>query len=201
MSVQRVYIIDDDEAVRDSLRMLLRVAGKDVVLYANAREFLDDYSEAMTGCLVLDIRMPGMTGLELQEKLNEQGCVLPIIFITGHGDVPMAVTAMQNGAEEFLQKPFADDILINRVNLALEKEQALRRVLADRNEIQSRFDKLTEREREVMRAIVDGKANKVIAAEFDCSPRTVEIHRSRVMDKAGVRSVAELVRFALQLND
>jgi two-component system, LuxR family, response regulator FixJ len=160
-----VYLVDDDEAVRDSLGMLFRSIGLAHEAYASALDFLQHYDAARLACLVADIRMPGLSGLELQQRLNEQRAEIPIIFITGHGDVPMAVTAMKSGAADFIQKPFRDQELID----------------------------LTPREKEVMQRVVRGQANKVIAMDLGVSQRTVELHRARVMRKLKMRSLAELV--------
>jgi FixJ family two-component response regulator len=165
----------------------------------SAREFLDQYEPWQPGCLVLDVRMPQMSGLELQELLNSQGAVTPVIFITGHGDVPMAVEAMQAGAFDFLQKPFREQDLIDRIQRALEKDRANRTVLEQRNLIRERLDSLTPREREVLELVNIGKPNKIMAAELGVSQRTVEIHRSRVMEKMGATSLAHLVRMLMNL--
>ena len=160
---------------------------------------LPAYGEDRAGCLVLDIRMPGMSGLELQQKLNEKHSILPIIFITGHGDVPMAVEAMQAGAVDFIQKPFRDQDLIDRINQALEKDSSNRAALGERNDIRRRLETLTPREREVLDLVVHGKANKVIAGDLKLSQRTVEIHRARVMEKMQASSLAHLVRMVLEV--
>ena len=194
-----IFIVDDDAAVRDALKLLLRSVGQAVETFGSAQEFLDAYSEDRPGCLVLDIRMPGMSGLELQQKLNEKHSILPIIFITGHGDVPMAVEAMQAGAVDFIQKPFRDQDLIDRINQALEKDRANRAALGERNDIRRRLETLTPREREVLDLVVHGKANKVIAGDLKLSQRTVEIHRARVMEKMQASSLAHLVRMVLEV--
>jgi two-component system response regulator FixJ len=194
-----IFIVDDDAAVRDALKLLLRSVGQAVETFGSAQEFLDAYSEDRPGCLVLDIRMPGMSGLELQQKLNEKHSILPIIFITGHGDVPMAVEAMQAGAVDFIQKPFRDQDLIDRINQALEKDSANRAALGERNDIRRRLETLTPREREVLDLVVHGKANKVIAGDLKLSQRTVEIHRARVMEKMQASSLAHLVRMVLEV--
>ena len=194
-----IFIVDDDTAVRDALKLLLRSVGQAVETYASAQEFLDAYSEDRPGCLVLDIRMPGMSGLELQQKLNERHSILPIIFITGHGDVPMAVEAMQAGAVDFIQKPFRDQDLIDRINQALDKDSNNRAALGERNDIRKRLETLTPREREVLDLVVHGKANKVIAGDLKLSQRTVEIHRARVMEKMQASSLAHLVRMVLEV--
>jgi two-component system, LuxR family, response regulator FixJ len=194
-----IFIVDDDTAVRDSLKMLLRSVGQAVETFGSGQEFIDAYSEDRPGCLVLDIRMPGMSGLELQQKLNEKHSILPIIFITGHGDVPMAVEAMQAGAVDFIQKPFRDQDLIDRINQALEKDSSNRAALGERNDIRRRLETLTPREREVLDLVVHGKANKVIAGDLKLSQRTVEIHRARVMEKMQASSLAHLVRMVLEV--
>ena len=196
-----VFIIDDDEAVRDSLKMLMRSVGQTVETFASPAEFLEAYDENRPGCIVLDIRMPGMSGLELQSKLNERHCILPIIFITGHGDVPMAVQAIKDGAMNFIQKPFRDQELLDLINDALKLDTQQRRELLEHKEILRRLTTLTDREREVLHHVVEGKANKVIAADINLSQRTVEIHRSRVMEKMGTKSLAHLVRQIMQVKD
>jgi FixJ family two-component response regulator len=194
-----IFVVDDDSAVRDALKLLLRSVGQSVETYGAGTEFLESYSEDRPGCLVLDIRMPGMSGLELQQKLNEKHSILPIIFITGHGDVPMAVEAMQAGAVDFIQKPFRDQDLIDRINQALEKDTSNRAALGERNDIRRRLETLTPREREVLDLVVHGKANKVIAGDLKLSQRTVEIHRARVMEKMQASSLAHLVRMVLEV--
>jgi FixJ family two-component response regulator len=194
-----VFIVDDDEAVRSSLRLLLKSVGLVPTALGSAREFLDKYDPAQPGCLVLDVRMPGMSGIELQETLNRQGAVIPVIFITGHGDVPMAVEAMQAGAFDFLQKPFRDQDLIDRIQRALEKDRASRTALTERSLIQQRLESLTPREREVLTLVTSGKPNKIMAADLGVSQRTVEIHRARVMEKMGASSLAQLVRMMMDL--
>lgn len=194
-----IFVVDDDAAVRDALKLLLRSVGQAVETFGSGQEFLDAYGENRAGCLVLDIRMPGMSGLELQQKLNERHSILPIIFITGHGDVPMAVEAMQAGAVDFIQKPFRDQDLIDRINQALEKDGNNRAALGERNDIRRRLETLTPREREVLDLVVHGKANKVIAGDLKLSQRTVEIHRARVMEKMQASSLAHLVRMVLEV--
>jgi two-component system, LuxR family, response regulator FixJ len=195
-----VYVVDDDEAVRGSLRLLLKSVGLTPIAMGSAREFLAKYEPQQPGCLVLDVRMPEMSGLELQEQLNLQGAIIPVIFITGHGDVPMAVEAMQAGAFDFLQKPFRDQDLIDRIQRALEKDRSNRSTLTERNTIRERLESLTPREREVLTMVTSGKANKVMATDLGVSQRTVEIHRSRVMEKMGANSLAQLVRMVMDLD-
>ncbi|WP_163832770.1 response regulator transcription factor [Spartinivicinus ruber] len=196
-----VFIIDDDEAVRDSLGLLMQSVGQAVEVYASPADFLDAYNENRPGCIVMDIRMPGMSGLELQAKLNEMHCILPIIFITGHGDVQMAVQAIKNGAMNFIQKPFRDQELLDLINDGLKLDSEQRKELLEHKEILKRLATLTDREREVLHHVVEGKANKVIAADISLSQRTVEIHRSRVMEKMGTKSLAHLVRQIMQVKD
>ena len=188
-----VYLVDDDEAVRDALGLLFKSIGLEHEAYASALDFLEGYDDRKHSCLVADIRMPGLSGLELQQRLNEQRAEVPIIFITGHGDVPMAVTAMKSGAADFIQKPFRDQDLIDRINKALARDLENRKGRAEQAEIRNRLALLTPREREVMQRVVRGQANKVIAMDLGVSQRTVELHRARVMRKLKMRSVAELV--------
>ena len=194
-----VYIVDDDQAIRYAMELLMRSVGLDYEIFHSADDFLADYTNDRAGCLVLDIRMPGLGGLELQEKLNELGSTLPIIFITGHGDVPMAVEAMQKGAVDFIQKPFRDQELLEQISEALKTDQERRSVRDQKSEVLNRAEKLTKREHEVMDLVVTGKPNKVIAYELGVSQRTVEIHRARVMEKMEARSLADLVRMHLAI--
>lgn len=191
-----VYVVDDDDAVRDSLSLLLRTVGLTSRAFASAAEFLEGYEADRVGCLVADIRMPGLSGLELQEELLERKIDIPVIFITGHGDVPMAVKAMKSGAMDFIQKPFRDQDLLDRINQALLRARSAHEEQLEVSDIRRRFDALTPRESEVMKMVVKGHANKVIAMDLGVSQRTVELHRARVMQKMGVRSLAELVRLA-----
>lgn len=192
-----VFVVDDDAGVRASIRLLLRSVGIAATPMASAREFLDHFDPAQPGCLVLDIRMPGMSGLELQQQLNLRGAIIPVLFITGHGDVPMAVEAMRQGAIDFLQKPFRDQDLIDRIQKALARDRENRAALQQHEHIRRRVDALTARERQVLELLTQGKPNKVMAMELGISQRTVEIHRAHVMEKLGVRSVAQLVRMML----
>ncbi|MBE02228.1 response regulator FixJ [Marinobacter lutaoensis] len=198
---QTVYVVEDDEAVRDSLELLLKSDGKQVKTYESANAFLRDYSDKMAGCIVLDIRMPGMDGMELQKKLNEKHSILPIIFVTGHGDVPMAVDAMKEGAVDFIQKPYREEALLEKIEAALKQDLEQRKSLEEKQEIIRRVKSLTPREREIMDRMIAGQANKVIAIELEISQRTVEIHRSRVMHKMGTHSLAHLVRMVLSVKD
>lgn len=195
-----VYLVDDDDAVRDSLGLLLRSIGLECESYASALEFLEHYDAGRYACLVADIRMPGLSGLELQQRLNEQRAEIPVIFITGHGDVPMAVTAMKAGAADFIQKPFRDQDLIDRIHKALERDKEHRAWRAEEATIRERLALLTPREAEVMQRVVRGQANKVIAMDLGVSQRTVELHRARVMRKLKMRSLAELVHAVDRIN-
>jgi two-component system, LuxR family, response regulator FixJ len=194
-----VFIVDDDEAVRDSLRLLLKSIGLPVRTFASAQEFLPSYDVRQPGCLVLDIRMPGMSGLELQQQLNMRGATIPVVFISGHGDIPMAVEAMQHGAFDFLQKPFRDQDLIDRVQRALERDATIRAQLQATDRIREHLASLTPREREVLDLVTAGKANKVMAGDLGVSQRTIEIHRARVMEKMQARSLAQLVRMLMEV--
>jgi FixJ family two-component response regulator len=194
-----VFIVDDDDAVRSSLRLLLKSAGLPAVGYASAREFLDAWQPEQAGCLILDVRMPGMSGLELQGELNRRGAIIPVIFISGHGDIPMAVEAIQHGAFDFLTKPFGDQDLLDRVQRALATDAENRKLLTQREVLRERLESLTPREREVLGLVTQGKANKVMAGDLGVSQRTVEIHRARVMEKMGANSLAQLVRMTIDL--
>ncbi len=192
-----VFIVDDDDAVRDSLSLLMRAAGMKARAFASAEAFLEDLDDDPDGCLLLDIRMPGMSGLELQARLAKTRTTLPIVFITAHGDVPMAVEAMRMGALDFVQKPFDDEELVGKVRAAMIDGHRSHEVAAERSIVRERIKKLTARERHVMDQVVQGKANKVIAADLSISQRTVEIHRARVMEKMEAPSLAHLVRFVM----
>ena len=196
-----VYVVDDDEAVRDSLKLLLESVDLSCQTYASATDFLENHDPDQPSCLVADIRMPGMSGLDLQDELNRRSSTIPILFITGHGDVPMAVDAMKSGALDFIQKPFRDQELLDRIHQALEQDEERREDNRELADIRGRMERLTARETEVMHRVVQGQANKVIALDLGVSQRTVEIHRARVMQKMGARSLAELVRMAGRLLD
>jgi two-component system, LuxR family, response regulator FixJ len=193
----RVYIVEDDEAVRESLQLILESVGYKTRVFTNANAFLDEHHSEMAGCIVLDIRMPGINGMELQRKLNERNSMLPIIFVTGHGDVPMAVEAMQQGALDFVQKPYREQDLLEKIERAFAMDKTNRGSLQERQSIASRLQSLTPRELDVLRLMVEGKANKVIAIDLDISQRTVEIHRARVMEKLEANSLAHLVRMVM----
>lgn len=194
---QTVFVVDDDEGVRDGLSMLLSTVGQPCQSFASAAEFLDQYDPASRGCLVLDIRMPRMSGLELQSELNSRGSDLPIIFITGHGDIPMAVEAMRRGALDFIRKPFREQDLLDRINEALDVEMVRRKKALEISEIIDRINSLTERERVVFEQVAEGKMNKVVGFDLGISERTVEVHRANVMKKLNVRTLAELIRFKI----
>jgi FixJ family two-component response regulator len=193
-----VFIVDDDEAVRDSLSMLMKSVGLAAECFASAAKFLEAYDPERAGCLVLDVRMPGLSGIDLQDRLVSMHSVLPIIFITAHGDVPMAVHAMRAGAVDFIQKPFSDQALLDRVQQATKQDLEYRELLRRRGEIERRIESLTPREQEVMKLVADGNANKVIAIDLGVSERTVEIHRARVMQKMGAESLPHLVRMVIE---
>ncbi len=194
-----VHVVDDDEPVRDAIGMLLDSVGMAHACHADAQSFLTAYNPEQRGCLVLDIRMPGMSGLELQAELQKRDASLPIIFITGHGDIPMAVEAMRRGAVDFIRKPFRDQDLLDRINEALERDAADHEHNKDFEAARQIFDTLTPREAEVFERVTAGQANKVIALELGISERTVEIHRSNVMQKTGCRSLAALVRLKVRM--
>jgi len=195
--VDTVFIVDDDAAVRDSLCLLLKTVGLEAKAFESGNAFLEAYDPSWAGCILLDIRMPGISGMEVQKRLIELGCSLPILFVTGHGDVSMAVQAMHLGASDFIEKPYHDQDLLDRLHQALARQQEQQDQSAKKQAAQKRFDTLTPREAEVMGYVVKGAANKVIALDLDVSQRTVEIHRARVMEKMGARSLAKLVRMAL----
>jgi FixJ family two-component response regulator len=193
MSDATVFVVDDDRAVRDGLQQLLQAVGLRVQTYGSARDFLTAYKPETPGCLVLDIRMPGMGGLDLQAQLVQEGMQLPIIFLTGHGDVPAAVRALKAGAMDFLQKPVNSQSLLDLVQQAIRRDAEARATSAEQAEITRRLETLTAREREVLDMMVAGKANKVIAFELAISERTVEFHRGKIMKKMRARSLAKLV--------
>ncbi len=197
---QTVFVVDDDRAMRDSLRWLLESVGLTVRTYPTAADFLREYEPSQPGCLVLDVRMPGMSGLDLQAELVRRGAGLPTIVVTGHAEVPMAVRAVKAGAVDFIEKPFSDQLLLDRVRQALEIDRQEREIRLRREEACRRLEALTAREREVLSLVVAGKANKEIAADLGLSPKTVEVHRAHVMSKMAVDSLAELIRVAILAN-
>lgn len=191
-----VFVVDDDPAVLKSLARLLRSARLEVATFSSPREFLDRHDPRAPGCLVLDVAMPGLNGLELQEALMRKDSLLPIIFLTGHGDIPMSVQAMKRGALDFLTKPVNDENLLQAVRSALEKDRVARQARAELDDILERLATLTPREREVIDHVVTGQLNKQIAADLGTVEKTIKVHRARVMEKMKVKSVAELVRLA-----
>lgn len=192
-----VFVVDDDQAVRDSLCWLIEAEGINVKACESANEFLEAYDPHWPGCLVLDVRLPGMSGLDLQRELTNRNITLPIIIITGHGDVPTAVRALKAGAVDFMEKPFSDETLIKRVHSAIEQDSNDRRHSAERQSIQQRIASLTPRERQVLDLVVQGKLNKQIAADLHLSQKTVEAHRANLMSKMQATNVADLVKQAL----
>lgn len=194
----RVHIVDDDEAIRDALTWLLQSRGVAVAAWAAAETLLADYDPAMRGCLLLDVRMGGMSGLELFERLQALGCRMPAIFLTGHADVPLAVAALKKGARDFVEKPFSDNDLVDRIIDALAFDDDQRARDAGSESLANRLGTLTHRERQVMDLVVLGKLNKVIADDLGVSMRTVEVHRARVFDKMGVKTAVELTRLLSQ---
>ncbi|NBC10845.1 MAG: response regulator [Planctomycetes bacterium] len=199
-SSQIVYVVDDDRAVRDSLQWLIESMGLQVKTFASGQAFLDHCHDGMVGCLVADLRLPGMSGLDMRDQMLERGHDLATIIITGHGDVPQAVRALKSGALDFIEKPFSDRVLLDRINDALQIDQENRDMAAHRSQIEHRYDRLTPRERQVMTMVVDGKLNKQIASELGLSHKTVEVHRSHVMSKMEAPSLAALVRMAMELH-
>jgi FixJ family two-component response regulator len=194
-----VHVVDDDEAVRDSMRWLLEANGFEVRCHESAEAFLSaDALREPVGCLVLDVRMPGLSGLALQDEMLRRGCSMPVIFVTGHGDVPMAVDTMKKGAADFLQKPFSDERLCTLVRECLSRSIDSHKVALDARELEERMERLTARERQVLERIVAGRLNKQIADDLGISIKTVEAHRSNIMEKLLARSMAELMRIAIR---
>ncbi|CAA7611490.1 Transcriptional regulatory protein FixJ [Magnetospirillum sp. LM-5] len=195
-----VYVVDDDQAIRESLVLLLESSGRSARAFPDSGSFLAGFEQGAPGCVIADVRMPGMSGLDLQRHLKGAGIDLPVIIITGHADVAMAVQALKDGASDFIEKPFDEDVLARSVDAALDQNQ---RVLNERralDDLRALAAELTPREREVMALVVQGLANKAVAAELNISVRTVEIHRGRVMEKMNAGSLSELVRMALRLD-
>lgn len=194
-----VFVVDDDKAVRKSLERLIKSVGLTVQAFSSAREFLESDPSAGPSCLVLDVRMPGLSGIDLQKELGKMGYTIPIIFITGYGDIPMSVRTMKRGATDFLTKPFNDQDLLDAIHRAIDKDKQARREQDEIGTIQQRVDSLTPREREVFSLVVTGMLNKQIAYDLGMSEKTVKVHRSRVMDKMQADSLAELVRLAYKV--
>lgn len=195
-----IFIVDDDPSVRDSLELLVRSIGFEVKTYPSAQEFLEGAPPGASGCLILDIRMPGMSGLDLQERCAGAGFFLPIIFITGHGTIPMSVRAMKAGAIDFLQKPFDEQDLLNAINKAVERDQHVTQERVELGKIVERVNTLSPREYEVFKLLVAGMTNKQVAYNLGLSERTIKAHRSRIMEKMSTRSLADLARYAEKLN-
>ncbi len=193
----KVFVVDDDEAMRSSLRWLIESDGLEVETFESAQHFLDSYYPGQAGCLLLDVRMPGMSGLKLQSQLEEREISAPVIIITGHGDIAMAVKAMKAGARDFIEKPFDDEVLLKAIRRALVVDVAQREARASQSEILARMAQLTRREQEVMEMVTSGLSNKEIASRLDVSAKTIEAHRARVMEKMEAGSLAELVRMAI----
>jgi two-component system response regulator FixJ len=192
-----VIVVDDDSVLCDSLRYLIESVGLKVQTYGSHAAFLAAYDPARPGCVVLDVRMPGVSGLDLQEMLNARHSVHPIIIITGHGDVSMATRAMKAGAFDFIQKPFSDQALLDRIQRAVEVDAGRRRIKSRQEDVRSRFTSITPRERQVIDRVVAGQSNKSIAEDLGVSRKTVEVHRGHIMAKTRARSVVELVRFTI----
>lgn len=193
-----VFLVDDDAAVRDALGTLIETAGFQVEKFDCAEEFLSAYAPGRSGCLVADIRMPGMSGLDLQETLNAKGIQIPIIFITGHGDVPMSAKAFRAGAMDFIEKPVDDSQLVNRIQEALALDGKQHEEVLRKQEIWARYNRLTVREKEVMALVVESKSSKQIARELGISHRTIDTHRARIMEKMQVKSLGELIMIAVE---
>ena len=194
----KVYVIDDDEAMRDSLNFLLDSAGYEVTLFDSALKFLDALPGLEFGCVVSDVRMPGLDGIELLKRIKAGHCTFPIVIMTGHGDVPLAVEAMKLGAVDFLEKPFEDDRLIGMIELAIQQAEPAARSEALTQDIAARVASLSPRERQVMDGLIAGLSNKLIARDYDISPRTIEVYRANVMTKMQANSLSELVRLAMR---
>jgi len=191
-----VFVVDDDSAVRKSFHWLVESIGLEIESFSSGQEFLEKHDASRPGCLVLDVRMPGMSGIELQETLAAKGIQIPIIIVTGYGDVPTAVRAMKKGAVDFIEKPFNDQEMLDRIQVAIERDAKIRREQTLREQLAERLTALTPREKLVMSLVVDGLSNKEIARDLGISPRTIEVHRAKVMEKMQAGSLAELVRFA-----
>ena len=200
MSNHNVYVVDDDQAVRDSLRWLIESVGLNVTTFSNGQELLENFNEPDISCLVLDVRMPGISGLDLQQRLRNLNSKVPVIIVTGHADVPMAIQAMKAGAFDFIEKPYSDQLLLERIQCAIEQDDNFKQRQAINNEINDRIETLTPREHEVMGLVVTGHSNKSIAKELGVSIKTVEVHRGNLMSKMKAQSLSELVRLVMSSN-
>lgn len=196
-----VFIIDDDDAVRDALSLLIEAEGLMARTYASADEFVAALEPSQHGCVIADVRMPGMNGIELLQYLQTRNILIPVIIVTGHGDLPMAVAALRGGAADFFEKPFDDKLLLASLQESLDRDQTLHRREIEVAELRSRLANLTPREREIMSLIIEGHPNKTVANRLAISPRTVEVHRSRVMEKMQARNLSDLVRMSLRLDE
>lgn len=194
-----VFIVDDDTEVRESIALLMQSVGLPSESFASAQDYLDQFDSSRPGCLVLDVRMPKMSGLELQQQLLQQAIYPPIIIITGHGDIQMAVRAVQAGAADFIEKPFRDQLLLDAIHRAITRDAEQRGVASRRSEIEQRLQRLTPREREVLDRVMQGARNKVIAFDLNISQSTVEAHRSKVMEKMQAKTLSDLMRMVLSL--
>jgi len=199
MSEPRVFVIDDDLEVREALELLMQSVGLAVRTYGSAQAFLETFDPHQPGCIVLDVRMPGISGLDLQERLSKEKPHPPVIIITGHGDVPMAVRAVKSGAVDFIEKPFNDQVLLDSVHKAIEKDARQRGDASRLSELVQRYESLTPREKEVLKMVASGQRNKVIAGELNVTQSTVEAHRAKVMEKMNARSLSDLMRIVLAL--
>jgi two-component system, LuxR family, response regulator FixJ len=200
MPNETVFVVDDDTAVRQGLRFMLRAAGYSVEAFPSARSFLEDYDPRRGGCLLLDVQMPRMTGLELQQRLNVRGWRIPVIFITGHGTVPLAISAMKAGAFDFIEKPLREDALLESIERALHWNDRAYEERLERATLQTRVASLTPREREVFELVARGEPNKVIARHLGISFRTVELHRAHIIEKLQARSLSDLIRMGIIMN-
>ncbi|WP_317622983.1 response regulator transcription factor [Thiohalophilus thiocyanatoxydans] len=201
MKQATIHVVDDDQAVRESIEWLIESVGLNIRTYASANEFLENYTEDSLGCLILDVRMPGISGLDLQHILTERGIDLSVVFVTGHGDVPMAVRALKNGAVDFIEKPFNDQLLLDTIQSAVQKHSQRLKQRAELENLQTRYDNLTTREQEVMDRVVTGKPNRDVGGELGISVKTVEVHRAKVMEKMRARSIADLVKMAMMMRE
>jgi len=194
-----VFLVDDDQAIRDSLRFLMKSVGLNIECFANAQDFLEAYQGERPGCLILDVRIPGMSGMELMERLWRKGCKLPVIIISGHADVALAVRAMKGGAIDVLEKPFKDQVLLDRIHDAFERNERVLRAEAEKSKILARLDLLTPREREVLDLLVEGTPTKETAMKLGISPKTLSIHRTHILEKMDVKTVTDLVRLIFSI--